>query len=92
MDAPLFLSLDEVLQLHASRIERYGGIAGVRDEALLKSAFSRVLRCELNVSRVVERHGNLVNSVTLIQPCLNHLVYLVTSGAERRNDNAVFVA
>ena len=34
----LFLDLDEVLRLHASRIERYGGAEGLRDRALLESA------------------------------------------------------
>jgi death-on-curing protein len=40
MQAPLFLTLDEVLRLHASRIERYGGIYGVRDLGLLESALA----------------------------------------------------
>jgi death-on-curing protein len=33
-----FLSLDEVLALHADQIERYGGRPGVRDAGLLQSA------------------------------------------------------
>ncbi len=37
---PTFLELDEVLALHASRIERYGGEFGVRDAALLESALA----------------------------------------------------
>jgi death-on-curing protein len=41
MDEPLFLTLDEVLQLHASRIELYGGTHGVRDQALLESALAQ---------------------------------------------------
>ena len=35
---PAFLSLDEVLALHADQISRYGGDTGVRDLALLQSA------------------------------------------------------
>jgi death on curing protein len=35
---PSFLTLDEVLALHADQIERYGGSPGVRDVALLESA------------------------------------------------------
>jgi len=35
-----FLSLDEVLALHADQISRYGGEAGVRDLGLLKSALA----------------------------------------------------
>jgi len=35
---PIFLTLDEVLAIHASRIERYGGGLGIRDVGLLQSA------------------------------------------------------
>ena len=35
---PVFLSLDEVLEIHGEQIERYGGSAGLRDAALLESA------------------------------------------------------
>jgi len=35
---PVFLSLDEVLEIHAQQIERYGGSAGLRDVAGLESA------------------------------------------------------
>ena len=36
--APAFLTLDEVLALHADQIARYGGANGVRELALLESA------------------------------------------------------
>jgi death on curing protein len=35
---PLFLSLDEVLEIHEQQIERYGGSAGLRDGGGLESA------------------------------------------------------
>ena len=35
---PVFLSLDEVLEIHEQQIERYGGSAGLRDPAGLESA------------------------------------------------------
>ena len=35
---PIFLGLEEVLQIHADQIERYGGATGIRDLALLESA------------------------------------------------------
>jgi death-on-curing protein len=35
-----FLTLDEVLALHADQIERYGGRPGVRDVALLQAALA----------------------------------------------------
>ncbi len=35
---PVFLSLDEVLEIHQQQIERYGGSEGLRDAAGLESA------------------------------------------------------
>jgi len=35
---PVFLSLDEVLEIHEQQIERYGGASGLRDAAGLESA------------------------------------------------------
>jgi len=35
---PRFLSLEQVLAIHADQIDRYGGSLGVRDLGLLKSA------------------------------------------------------
>jgi len=37
---PVFLTLDEVLQIHRDQIERYGGTLGVRDMGLLHSALA----------------------------------------------------
>jgi death-on-curing protein len=37
---PAFLSLDEVLEIHAQQIERYGGASGLRDAAGLESAIA----------------------------------------------------
>jgi len=36
--APVFLSLDEVIEIHWDMIERYGGSTGIRDMGLLQSA------------------------------------------------------
>ena len=41
MRAPTFLSLEEVLSLHADQIERYGGSVGVRDMGRLDAARAR---------------------------------------------------
>jgi death-on-curing protein len=38
--AIVFLTLDEVLALHADQIERYGGRPGIRDVGLLQSALA----------------------------------------------------
>lgn len=35
---PLFLTLEEILEIHRDQIERYGGALGVRDNGLLESA------------------------------------------------------
>jgi death on curing protein len=38
LDGTVFLSLDEVLELHEQQIERYGGSVGLRDPAGIESA------------------------------------------------------
>ena len=35
---PRFLTLEEVIEIHADQIERYGGSPGTRDKDLLQSA------------------------------------------------------
>lgn len=40
MIEPVFLGLDEVLEIHNDQIKRYGGRAGIRELALLKSALA----------------------------------------------------
>ncbi len=37
---PVFLTLDEVLALHADQVARYGGDPGIRDIGLLESALA----------------------------------------------------
>jgi death-on-curing protein len=37
---PIFLGLDEVLEIHADQVNRYGGRPGIRDIGLLKSAIA----------------------------------------------------
>lgn len=40
---PLFLTLEEVLEIHRDEIDRYGGTLGVRDNGLLESAVAAPL-------------------------------------------------
>ncbi len=40
MSEPAFLSLDEILGIHADQIRAYGGGTGLRDLALLRSALA----------------------------------------------------
>lgn len=41
MPAPVFLTLAEVVEIHADQITRYGGQAGLRDRGLLESALAQ---------------------------------------------------
>ena len=38
MASPLFLSVEDVIEIHADQIHRYGGSLGIRDVELLHSA------------------------------------------------------
>ena len=38
MASPLFLSVEDVIEIHADQIQRYGGSLGIRDADLLQSA------------------------------------------------------
>jgi death on curing protein len=40
-DTPEFLDVEDVLELHALQLARYGGIEGVRDRGLLESAIAQ---------------------------------------------------
>lgn len=40
MREPVFLGLDEVIEIHNDQIQRYGGHPGIRDIELLKSAIA----------------------------------------------------
>ena len=40
MKEPIFLGLDEVIEIHRDQIKRYGGPSGIRDIELLKSAIA----------------------------------------------------
>ena len=40
-DEPLFLDVDDVIELHATQLEIYGGSAGLRDRGLLESAVAQ---------------------------------------------------
>jgi hypothetical protein len=40
-DEPLFLDVDDVIELHATQLAVYGGLSGLRDHGLLGSAVAR---------------------------------------------------
>ena len=40
MTEPVFLGLDEVIEIHHDQIKRYGGHPGIRDVGILKSAIA----------------------------------------------------
>jgi death-on-curing protein len=41
---PIFLTVEEVLEIHAHQIESFGGAAGIRDMGLLESALAQPLQ------------------------------------------------
>ena len=41
LDDPLFLDVDDVLDIHATQLEIFGGSAGLRDRGLLESALAQ---------------------------------------------------
>jgi death on curing protein len=41
VDEPLFLDVEDVLELHANQLEAFGGAAGLRDRGLLESAVAQ---------------------------------------------------
>lgn len=41
METPDFLSLTEILEIHANQIELYGGSPGIRDMGLLEAAIAQ---------------------------------------------------
>ncbi len=43
MDTPLFLSMGQIVLLHGSLIQHYGGIDGTRDSGLLQSTIAMPL-------------------------------------------------
>ena len=45
MIEPVFLGLDEIIEIHYDQIERYGGHPGIRDIGLLKSAVAMPAAC-----------------------------------------------
>jgi len=42
---PIFLGLDEIIEIHNDQIKRYGGLSGIRDIELLKSAITIPAAC-----------------------------------------------
>jgi len=44
MSPPEFLDLDEILEIHATQLDEFGGMAGVRDRGLLESAVEQPRR------------------------------------------------
>jgi hypothetical protein len=51
---PLFLTLDEVLEIHASQLALFGGSSGVRDAGLVESAIGKRVRMKTMVKKPVE--------------------------------------
>lgn len=41
LDEPLFLDVEDVIEIHATQLEAYGGSPGLRDRGLLESAVAQ---------------------------------------------------
>ncbi|HEX7843754.1 MAG TPA: type II toxin-antitoxin system death-on-curing family toxin [Kofleriaceae bacterium] len=41
LDEPLFLDVEDVIEIHATQLDVYGGSAGLRDRGLLESAVAQ---------------------------------------------------
>ncbi len=41
IETPEFLDVEDVLELHALQLARYGGAEGIRDQGLLESAIAQ---------------------------------------------------
>ena len=69
MPARIYLTIAEVLAIHKLQIDRYGGIAGIRDTGLLESA---VFRPQTGYySSVAEEAAALMESLTNNHPFLD---------------------
>jgi hypothetical protein len=47
---PLFLDVEDILDIHSSQLQVHGGAAGVRDRGLLESAIAQPQSCLLQLS------------------------------------------
>lgn len=63
--SPLFLTLEEVLAIHHDQIERYGGMAGIRDVGLLESGLRR-RKPDLETSTSTAMHGKWLQPTSII--------------------------
>lgn len=61
-EAPDFLDLDDVLELHAMQLARYGGADGIRDRGLLESAVAQPQATFDGVCRLTRRAARPTSS------------------------------
>jgi death-on-curing protein len=100
---PLFLTLEEVLEIHRDEIERHGGTLGVRDNGLLESAVAapqggfggHYLHSDLYemaaayLFHLVQNHPFLDRNKRV--GAATTLVFLTMNGVETRITNQVLV-
>ena len=80
---PLFLSLDEVLEIHEQQIERYGGSAGLRDGAGLESAVATP-QATFGGEFLHTSIPAMAAAASLFRLCQNHASRRSTCAFERR--------
>ncbi len=88
---PVFLTLDEVLALHADQLERYGGDPGLRDVGLLESAlatpratFGRAYRAAPVGAAAAARGGYLARPICFMNSPLSQNRYSSNMRARRQ--------
>ncbi|HEV2210445.1 MAG TPA: hypothetical protein VG167_16850 [Verrucomicrobiae bacterium] len=55
MSEPIFLTLDEVLDIHARSLAEHGGMAGMREPGLVDSALASAQNCFLAMIALAEK-------------------------------------
>lgn len=74
-DQVRYLTLDEVLEIHDSMVEEFGGTGGIRDRGILESTLERAQRRsiygEQEFPTIIHRSAWLMHSIALYHPFLD---------------------
>lgn len=62
----LFLTIDEVIEIHENQIATYGGTLGIRDEGLLRSAIAQP-EANIDLREVPDYFSMISNNYVIIQ-------------------------
>jgi death-on-curing protein len=102
LKAPVFLGLEEVIEIHHDQIKRYGGPSGIRDMDLLKSSISQppaTFGGEYLHKNIYEMAAAYLFHITRNHPFIDGnkrsgaataIVFLLLNGIELRADEVSF--